>query len=48
MWHIWQRGQVHADFWWGNMKNRNHLENAQWEDNIKTNVKYNWWVWSEL
>jgi hypothetical protein len=20
MWHIWQKGEVDAEFWWGNMK----------------------------
>jgi hypothetical protein len=26
MWHVWGRGDVHAGFWWGNLRERDHLE----------------------
>jgi hypothetical protein len=26
MWHDWGRGDVHTGFWWGNLKERDHLE----------------------
>jgi len=26
MWHISGRDEVRTEFWWGNMKERNHLE----------------------
>jgi hypothetical protein len=26
MWHAWGRGEVHAGFWWGNLRDRDHLE----------------------
>jgi hypothetical protein len=29
MWHIWSRTDTHAAFWWGNLKERYHLENAR-------------------
>jgi hypothetical protein len=25
--HIWGRGEVHTGFWWGNLRERDHLEN---------------------
>jgi hypothetical protein len=37
VWHERGRREMHAEFWWGNMKKRDHLENSSWEDNIKTN-----------
>jgi hypothetical protein len=24
--HIWETGEVHTGFWWGNVKERNHVE----------------------
>jgi hypothetical protein len=26
MWHRWGRKEVHTGFWWGNLKERHHLE----------------------
>jgi hypothetical protein len=26
MWHVRQRGEVHTGFWWGNQREREHLE----------------------
>ena len=26
MWHVWETGKVHAGFWWGNLRERHHLE----------------------
>jgi len=26
MWHIWDKGEVHAGFWWGDMSEGDHLE----------------------
>jgi hypothetical protein len=26
MWHVWGRGEVHSVFWYGNLRERTHLE----------------------
>jgi len=37
MCHIWVRGEVRTEFWWGSLRERDHLEDPgiDWEDNIK-------------
>jgi hypothetical protein len=37
MWHVWGRGKVYTGFWWGNLMERDYLEDAgvKWQDNIK-------------
>jgi hypothetical protein len=26
MWHLQGRGEVHTEFWWGNLRNKGHLK----------------------
>jgi hypothetical protein len=26
MWHVWARGEMDAEFWWGNLTEIDHLE----------------------
>jgi hypothetical protein len=33
------RGEGYTGFWWGNTRERDHLEEWKWEDNIKTDLQ---------
>jgi hypothetical protein len=35
MWHLWGRREVHAEFWWGNVMERDHLEDQDVDGRIK-------------
>ena len=39
MWHVWGRGEVRTGFWWGDPRERDHLEDRlRLEDNIKIDL----------
>ena len=45
------RGQVHAGFWWGNLRERDYLEETRygWEDNSNMDLRnWDWGVWTGL
>ena len=29
MWHVWVRGEVHDEFWGGNLREKAHLEDGK-------------------
>ena len=33
MWHVWERGEVHTGFWWGNLRERDHLVDLGVDEN---------------
>jgi hypothetical protein len=34
MWTVWGRGEVHAEFWWGNLRHRDRLEDLDTDETI--------------
>jgi hypothetical protein len=42
MWHV--RGEVLMGFWWGNLRDIDHLKDLRWEDNINMDLQVVGWV----
>jgi len=34
MWTVWRRGEVHTEFWWGNLRHRDRLEDLDTDGTI--------------
>jgi len=49
--HVWGRGEVYTRFWWGNLRERDHLEDPRHrcEDNIKMDLQeVGWGAWTGM
>jgi hypothetical protein len=38
MWHVWEKGEVHTGFWWGDLTERGHLEDLGVDGNVMLNM----------
>jgi hypothetical protein len=46
-----ERGEMYTGFWWGNLRERDHVEDPGviWEDNIKMDLQeVGWGTWTGL
>jgi len=34
MWRLWGRGEAYTGFWWGNLRERNHLEDPDVDERV--------------
>jgi hypothetical protein len=34
MWHVWDRGDIRRGFWWGNVREREHLRDTSVDGSI--------------
>jgi hypothetical protein len=40
MWHVWKRGEMLTEFWWGSMRDGKQLEYRRcWKYNIKMELQ---------
>jgi len=42
---IWGRGEVYTEFWWGNLKERDHLGDPDIDRRIILNGSSGSWMW---
>ena len=51
MWHIWKTGKMHTGFWWGEMRERDHLKDVGADGTIIIKWIFKTWdeeAWTEL
>ena len=34
MWHVWGTGEVHTGFWWGDLRERDHMEDLSLDGRV--------------
>jgi hypothetical protein len=44
MWHIWRKEKVTAEFWWGNLTERNHLEDLGIDERVILKYIFKNWL----
>ena len=51
MWHVWGRRHAYTGFWWGNLRERDHLEDPVVDGSVKIRWIFRKWdlgLWTEL
>jgi hypothetical protein len=48
MWHVWGKGEVSREFWWGNLKRPLGKLGLKWKNNIKLDLKSVGKSWTDL
>ena len=51
MWHVWRKGEVCTRFWWGNLREREHLKDPGVGGKIILRWIFRRWyvgVWTEM
>jgi hypothetical protein len=43
MWHVWGTGEVYTEFWWGNLREGDHLEDLGVDDRIRLRWLFRKW-----
>ena len=54
MWHVWETGELHTEFWWGRPKGKNYLEDLgvdgrimlkwrKWDREAWTGIDLDWY-----
>ena len=38
MWHVWGRGEAYAGFWWGNLRERDQLDDPGVDERINIKI----------
>jgi len=46
MWRVWRRGEAYTGFWWGNLRERVHLEDPVVDGRITLCSKWDVGVWT--
>ena len=45
MWHVWGRGEVYTGFWWGNLREKDHLKDSGVDGWIILRWIFRKWDW---
>jgi hypothetical protein len=51
MWHVWGRREVHTGFWWGHLREGDHLGDPGIDERIILKLifrKWDGWAWTRF